>query len=340
LRFEFEATGIGTLPHKSAADACRAVFDAFPAIPFWPQLPKRSFLENMYVQYSEGLPGLVLDREARSVHIETSKVAGDIEKVYQRYLDDDIEFFRISKEYAEGFYGFLEGIPENRKTIKLIKGQVTGPVSYALSVTDQNKRAVIYDKDLFEVLTKVLCMKARWQTKKMKAAFPAVAIFIDEPYLVSVGSSYVNIDTGEAAKKIDELIDAIKEEGALAGIHCCGNTDWSMLLKRPIDILSFDAYNFTKEFVLYAADIRDFLARGGTIAWGMVPSSDAAAEESEKTLSARLEGALNLLADKGIPKESVSSLITPSCGTGTLDEALAKKVFSLTRTMEKSWKKR
>jgi hypothetical protein len=72
----------------------------------------------------------------------------------------------------------------------------------------------------------------------------------------------------------------------------------------------------------------------------MVPSSDAAAEESEKTLSARLEGALNLLADKGIPKESVSSLITPSCGTGTLDEALAKKVFSLTRTMEKSWKKR
>ena len=28
------------------------------AIPCWPQLPKRSYRENMYVQYAEGFPGI------------------------------------------------------------------------------------------------------------------------------------------------------------------------------------------------------------------------------------------------------------------------------------------
>ena len=46
----------------------------------------------------------------------------------------------------------------------------------------------------------------------------------------------------------------------IASLHCCGNTDWSMLLKRDIDILNFDAYNFVKEFSLYHADIKNFIS--------------------------------------------------------------------------------
>jgi hypothetical protein len=294
----------------------------------------------MYVQYSEGLPGLVVDEANRAIHIDTSRVAADIEKVYERYLDQDLEFFRISKDHAEGLYEFLDKAPSGGKDVKFMKGQVTGPVSYALSVTDQNKRSIIYDRDLFEVLTKVLCMKARWQINRMKAVFPSTIIFIDEPYLVSVGSSYVNINIEDAVKRIDELIEAIRSDGALVGIHCCGNTDWSVLLKRQIDILSFDAYNFTKEFSLYVAEIKDFLAKGGAIAWGIVPSSDAASGESEKTLSAKLEQALKVLADKGMAQGPVSSIITPSYDADSLDEAMAKKIFGLARSMEKAWKKR
>jgi hypothetical protein len=329
LRFHFEATGLGSVPSTNAAEACRLILDNFKSIPFWPQLPKRSFLENMYVQYAEGLPGVVCDESKKTIHIDTSKVAAEIENVYSKYLDGDLEFFKISEERAKGLYAFEAAAVANDK-LKYVKGQVTGPVSYGLFLTDQNKKSIIYDKDLFEVLTKTLVMKARWQIRKLKKVHPSVIIFIDEPYLVSMGSSFVNVSVADIAARIDELSAAIKGEGALAGLHCCGNTDWSALLNRDIDILSFDAYNFMKEFSLYSADIKRFAACGGTIALGVVPTSEAIEKETRKSLYERLEESLKVLSDKGVEMKTLSFMITPSCGVGALDEATATKVIEIT----------
>jgi len=335
LKFNFEATGIGSVPFKDPKTACQIIQDSFPKIPFWPQLPKRSFMENMYVQFSESLPGLILDEKNKNIHIDTSRVAREIEEVYRRYLDNDLDFFKISRGYAEGFYEFLESMKKPPASLKWIKGQVTGPVSFALFLTDQNKKAVIYDRDLFEALTKILSMKARWQIRRLKGLFPNIMIFIDEPYLVSIGSSYVNIDVAEAAKKFDEVADAIRAEGALVGVHCCGNTDWSFLLKRGVDILNFDAYNFIKEFSLYSADIGNFLKKSGTIAWGIVPSSEEALKETAAGLKERLKKAIEDLSGRGIAKDNISSIITPSCGVGTLDEECARKVFGLAKALSR-----
>jgi len=327
MKFNFEATGVGSVPFKDPRQACEIIFGDFPSIPFWPQLSRGSYLENMYVQFSERLPGLVLDENNKTIRIDTSKVAADIENVYAKYLDGDIEFFRISEDHARGFYEFLrlgENLP---KGVKYLKGHITGPISYALSLTDENKRSVLYDKDLFEILTKVLVMKAKWQIKKLKSLFPAAIIFIDEPSLVSLGSSYVNINADAAFEKLDELIKAIKDEGALCGLHCCGNTDWPQLLKRNIDIISFDAYNFTKEFLLYTAELKGFLQRGGTVAWGIVPTSEEIEKQNPEGLAGKLAAAIDTLSSKGIKKEDVSSLVTPSCGVGTLDDKTARKIF-------------
>ena len=328
--FNFEATGVGSVPFKSEKTACRVIFDNFKSIPFWPQLPKRSFLENMYVQFSERIPGLILDETKKTVHIDTSLVVRDIEEVYAKYVEGDLDYFAISENYAKGFYEFLEFLKAPSKDIKFVKAQITGPISYALSLTDKNKRATIYDKDLFEVLTKILIMKAKWQIKRLKKVFPNVILFLDEPYLVSIGSSFVNINADAAFEKFDEAVSAIKAEGVLVGVHCCGNTDFSLLLKRDIDILNFDAYNFTKEFLLYAGDIKDFLKRGGTVAWGMIPCGDAVDKETGESFLAKSKAAFALLLDKGVAKEKTSSLITPSCGVGTLDEGTATKVLEFT----------
>ena len=339
LKFNFEATGIGSVPFQDAKPACRAIFDNFPEIPFWPQLPKRSFLENMYVQFSENIPGIVLDSKNKTIHIDTSRVISSIEEVYGKYVENDIDFFAVSKEYAAGFYEFLECIKALPSGVKFVKGHITGPISYALSLTDQNKKAIIYDKDLFEVLTKILVMRSKWQIRMLKKYFPNIIIFIDEPYLVSIGSSFVNINIDAAFEKLDELVKAIKAEGSLAGVHCCGNTDFSLLLKREIDILSFDAYNFTKELSLYAKELKDFLTKGGTIAWGIVPSSEVIEGQAPKALVEKLKAAFSLLAGKGIDKSALSSLITPSCGLGTLDEAMAKKIMALVRTLSKEFER-
>ncbi len=331
MKFNFEATGIGSVPFKDPRKSCEMIFDIFPSIPFWPQLPRMSFLENMYVQFSERLPGLLLDEEKRTIRIDTAKAADDIENVYEKYLESDIEFFKVSEDHAKGFYEFLRLAGELSKNAKFLKGHITGPVSYALSLTDQNKKSILYDNELFEALAKVLVMKAKWQARKLRSVSPNVIIFIDEPSLVSLGSSYVNINADAAFEKLDELIRAIKDEGVICGLHCCGNTDWALLLKTDIDIINFDAYNFTKEFLLYSEELKEFFQRGGSIGWGIVPTSGLTGEETAEDLAQRLRAAIDILADKGIERESVSSLVTPSCGIGTLDEKTARNILETTK---------
>jgi len=333
LKFNFDATGIGSVPFRETGFALSVIFNNFQSIPFWPQLPKRSFLESMYVQYSEGLPGIVVDSARKTIHIDTARAMREMEGAYTKYLEGDMEYFKISKDHAEGLYAFIEEFDTRRGAVKCIKGHTTGPISFALTITNENKQAVMYDKDTFEVLTKALCMKVRWQVRELKKIFPSVMIFIDEPYLVSIGSSFVNINVEDAFSKLDEVIAAVKEEGAMAGLHCCGNTDWPLLLKRDLDVLNFDAYAFTKELLLYGAELKAFLGRGGAIAWGIVPSSEAIDRESAGSLVKKFTEGIKMLTDKGISGENVSSIVTPSCGLGTLDDTAARKVFETLRNV-------
>lgn len=324
MKFNFEATGIGSVPFRDPRTACDVIAAEFSSIPFWPQLPKLTFRENMYSQYSEKMPGIIVDEDRRTIHVDSEKAASGIEEAYGKYLEGDVEFFRISESYAGGLYEFLSRGKTIAKNAKFIKGHVTGPVSFGLMLTDQDKKPVLYDKDLFEVLTKVLVMKVKWQIRELKKISKDIIIFLDEPYLVSLGSSYVNIDPGIAFAALDEVVAAVHGEGALAGLHCCGNTDWPQLLKRDIDIINFDAYNFTKEFMLYKNELKDFFAKGGTVAWGIVPSDASVAKETAPGLASKLRHA-----------SGISSIVTPSCGTGTLDETVARKVLNMTREVSK-----
>ena len=57
------ATTIGSLPHTDVALGTHLVFENTPEIPSWVQFPRRVFYENMMVQFTEGMPGLVEDGE-------------------------------------------------------------------------------------------------------------------------------------------------------------------------------------------------------------------------------------------------------------------------------------
>lgn len=335
LKFKFEPTGIGSVPFKDVDTAVRTILKDFENIPFWPQLPKGSFLENMYVQFSERLPGLVIDINNKTAHVDSAAFGAQMEEVFGKCLDKDVDYFAVSRSHAQGFFRFLELAALQGKNFKFVKGQMTGPISCGLFLADENKKALIYDKDMFEVLTKVFAMKARWQVRMLKRIHPSVILFMDEPYLTSIGSSFVNINMEQAFAAFAEVASAIRDEGALCGTHCCGNTDWSSLLKQNIDILNFDAYQFMREFTLYYSDIASFLKRGGTIAWGIVPSSDAINSESADMLAGRLVAGLAELERKGIARADISSLITSSCGVGTLDEKIAEKVLETTVLVSK-----
>ncbi|GAG48204.1 unnamed protein product, partial [marine sediment metagenome] len=63
------------MPHTDPKEACSLVARFLPEIPAWPQLPKRSFLENMYAQFSDGFPGVVI--EGDRIYVDCAK---DLEK--------------------------------------------------------------------------------------------------------------------------------------------------------------------------------------------------------------------------------------------------------------------
>ncbi len=328
---KFIATGVGSLPHQDVTLACQFILDNFKDdIIFWPQLVKRSFLENMYVQYSQNIPGVVIAREKQRIYIDTdnNNFLGEMEKAIRHYSDEDLDYFAISEDYAAGFYEMLRLIKGLDK-INYFKGQIIGPISFGLTVKDQNNQSVFFNQDLQEVITQSLAMKAKWQIRQIRnrkvSPQAKIIIFIDEPYLVSIGSSYIPLKKEEVISQINEVASAIHQEDALAGIHCCGNTDWGLVMDTQIDILNFDAYNFLDTLILYPRQLKTFLDRGGILAWGIAPNLELANRKSIKDLL--VDKILKTGQEKGLLKNQV--IITPSCGCGTLSVAWSENIHNL-----------
>lgn len=327
IKEKFLTSGIGSLPYldarKSVKDIC-ASFD----IPFWPQFPKRGFRENMFVQFAEGLPALIIDEENRRIFVDTGKdLSEGLGRIYEAYLSGDYGAFGLTRDFAEGFYAFLDIM--NGSNASYAKGHITGPVSFGLSVVDEKGKSIVYNDALKEAFVKLLEIKAAWQIDRLKGVSKNIIIFIDEPYLTSFGSSFVNIERQDAVLMLNDLIDKIHSKGALSGIHCCGNTDWSLLTETRVDIINFDAYSYAEGLSLYPGQIAGFLNRGGALAWGIVPTSESALKETGESLFKKLSEEIEKLEKKTIPRDLLisHSLITPSCGMGTLSQDLADNII-------------
>ena len=157
-------------------------------------------------------------------------------------------------------------------------------------------------------------------------------MFKDEPYLSSFGSAFSPIERHEVIGLLKEVIDYLKEKSdTLIGIHCCGNTDWSMIVEAGPDIINFDAFSFLDYFLLYPDDIKRFINGGGTIAWGIVPTGDSAGQGDLDELYARLNKGLEGLYSLGLEKDQVqaASILTPACGMGTMKEEDSDEVLDL-----------
>jgi hypothetical protein len=334
FRPNFLTTHVGSLPHPLAEPICRRLMNDLD-IPCWPQLPRRTFHENMYVQYSSGLPGLVLDETNEHIYFDTHDLPPVLEAFYQRCLDDDLDSFGFQSEWADGFFTLLNLLKDHPP--EWVKGQVTGPISFGLTVADQNQRASLYSDELADVIVKNTTMKARWQVRQLRTICPNVLMSVDEPYMASFGSAYINLGRAEVIGMLDEVFSAIHQEGALASVHCCGNTDWSVLLSTAVDILNLDAFNYLETLSLYPNELAAFIQRGGVIAWGIVPNSEQLLATTSQQLAGQLWQGLELICARaqvrGLhlrPSDLASqSLLAPACGLGSTSPDLADRALAI-----------
>lgn len=346
------ATAVGSLPHNSVEDATDLIWEFFNEVPFWPQLSNVSSLEDMIVQYTQNIPGMVVNKEEQTFYFnaESEEFYVDLEEFYLDYdeITDENNFVKLDK-YAitPPYTSTIEHFCKNLSTQKpkYAKGQITGPFTWGTSICDKENKCIYYDDTYRDIIVKGLTLKALWQIKKIKDASPETTpiIFMDEPSLGQFGTSaFLTVQEDVLITSLKEISQAIQENGALAGIHCCGKADWNKIIESGINIINFDAYSFAKSFMAHAAKVKEFINNGGYIAWGIVPTldTDALKSATKESLVDKLELVIDSLAKKSIDKELIlkQSIITPSCGAGSLDIELAKKAMKLTKEISEQLK--
>jgi len=333
---------IGSLPLTDHLEAQRLILEYTPEIPLWPQLPGYPE-EGMLAQFLPGLPGLTTAGKKTHIDTESTRFEEELLAFYEDYmavienaqpLQDSR--FALTTDTAKGFFTFLELLKSSGDNLTALKGQITGPITFCTGVTDNRDRAIFYNEQVRDAAVKLIALKAKWQVRAMSALGKPAIVFLDEPGLAGFGSSaFISISKEDVLTCFEEVIAAIHEEGGIAGIHVCDNTDWSLVLESSADVASFDAYKYFDLFILYPDLVRQFISAGKILAWGIVPTlnADDIDRETAETLTAgwrEKAGRIEALGiDPGVLR--AQSLITPSCGTGSLDRTRAERVLALTR---------
>ncbi|MQL52322.1 hypothetical protein GFC01_08565 [Desulfofundulus thermobenzoicus] len=339
------ATGIGSLPYTDPGQALPLILENMPGIPHWPQLPRRGGAEGFVFQFLQPLirAGLLVVKEGRAVFDDRDpQWPGGLTRFYSDYLAVEegdaaaLQSFALPREAAAGFYAFMEAMGRDLGRARYVKGHLAGPLTVAFQLKNRQGRIAYYEEQLRDLVVKTLAAHAAWQARTLGDLGRPAIIFVDEPAVSVYGqSTYITVTREMIKEDLETIFQFIHREGALAGVHSCDAIDWSILCETSLDIINLDAYNFGSSLWIYSRELRVFLERGGVIAWGMVPTSEKAFAENEDTLLARWRELLAGLVDRGVPEDLLyrQCLLTPACGTGLLEPALAEHIYRLTRRM-------
>ena len=323
--------GIGSLPHTDPRAACELILTHFARSPFWPELPRRDWRESIGVEQARGLPGFIIDAVEKHAYFDSRKdVAGDLEVFYENYLAGENAPYGLSGGFMAGFDAMLELLNADGRRPMVLKGQLSGPTTLGLILRDELNKPLLYNDQAMDILVKATGMKAAWMATAMGEVCARPVVFFDEPMLQSIGSAAIPIDRSIAVDRLKELVQSVD---CLTGGHCCGNTDWSILIEAGLDIIAFDAWLFSEKLTLYSEQLRGFIEGGGLLAWGIVPASTLGVGTAVGAIYDKLMAGMELIGAKAaIPLETLidHSLVTPSCGLGSLTEDQAGAILAAT----------
>lgn len=330
-------TAMAVMPHRDVGQALDAALSL--DIPFWPQLPRLNYYEDMYVQASEHFPGIVLNMREQTLAFSLDKFIAEFEETLAHF--EDPAYFDISHTYSAVYHRFLAMDLADRPAIR---GQLEGPISFGLNVLDQNRRPILFDDSVRPFLFEFMARRINVQLQRMKVLNPNAFMFVDEPGLQFLFSALSGYDALAAKKDMDYFFSMVDRP---RGIHLCGNPDWDFLLDLDMEVLSLDVFTNGEIFSNYASGIKRFLERGGRLVWGMVPTNfEPFGQENIDSLENRLVGLWQVLTRKGIDRDFMlsRSLLSPATcclvnpdGAQTVDRAFGR-VRDLSRRLREQFR--
>jgi hypothetical protein len=313
-------TGIGSLPHHNI-DAALA-FSFRSGIPYLPQIPIRNPWEYMIPQALEGMPGLDVGAEGEAllnldVWIGRSHSFNErlLEAFAQAARPDAFAAFEPSAAASSSWQPFLWELEERGH--RIAKFQIAGPLTaqWVLRLKDGGLTGA--HPEIAVQIYRLVLARAFAMCRRLQAGGIQPILFLDEPGLY--GFSATNPRHVMGLQELKLMIQALRKENVLVGLHCCSNTDWNAILQLGLDIISIDV-ELSLDKVLAEPGSQKFLADGGRFSLGVIPTSWEAGE-SHVLEPAQLFGRLlEFFAQRwsGQPhlvKHVLSSaLYTPACG--------------------------
>jgi hypothetical protein len=299
-------TAMGIMPHINVEQALELALSL--DIPFWPQLPKVSLYEDMYVQASQNFPGIAIDFDKGRLSFDTARFEQELDEYFVKM--DVPETFALTAEYSTVFHKFLS---KELQGYKAIRGQVIGPVSFGFKVLDENLKPVIYNDEARTILFDFIQKKANVQYRQLKERNPNAFVWLDEPGLGYVFSGLSGYNDQQAKEDYHSFVEGL--EGP-KGVHLCAEVNLPYLLELGVEILSFDAYQIGFMPKEYASSVAEFIKRGGVISWGIVPTdSTVLATQTPETLAAILSDYWEVVSEStslSLNQIAMQALVAPA----------------------------
>jgi hypothetical protein len=314
-------TGVGSLPFTDPNEAVRFVAAHSPLLPFWPQLPNRQAGEGVIAQ---GLGSLAPFLEPAAKPYCWQLRAGAAQRFAAALDSDDACLIPAT---AAGFFSFEAAFRAGEfPEAVAVKAQSEGPATLAQCVFIDGE-PLACQPGWLECVATFIARQAIWQIQRLHRLGRPVIFVLDEPAISLAVSGATASQAAGIATAINRVLQAVREAGAIAGLHCCAPLPIAFVRALDLDLVSFDAH-LPVDGGNWFDLARAVIARPGHLAFGLVPTSP----NTEFGTSALFARWLRLAATAGDVIEVASrTIVTATCGLGLATPAHAVSVFERCR---------
>lgn len=319
---------LGSLPHRSARQAFEVSRRYAGTLLTWPQLPQISFREQSFVQSAIKFPGLVLDQSTARIYVDRKNTETEQARLALAYLEHNAAYASWSPHDALGLAELEYHAAALRET-RALKGQIMGPISLALQLTDEHQRPLIYDERLAEALGHFIWLRVIWQEAYLSEFVDTTIMCVEEPLLDMVGTPFVPLGWEDIRRRLNDTFSGIVGCRALfAG----GAVDWKEVLDTSVDLIIADVYQHGESLLAAVEALIEFLDRGGIVGLGIVPAdAHALSQVTSEFLVQCVIDLVQLFEQEGIQSEQLlrQSVISVSGLLGSLEVAHAERALEL-----------
>ncbi len=332
----FATTGIGSLPHSQLELALQMAFQV--DVPYLPQLPASSPSEFMIPGALDGLPGLRFDGEGLcTVDIDAWRAQREMfgASIESALTSGELEGFEPLPQACRAWKPFLWEIGDRK--LAFAKAQIAGPATVRWATKSSTGDPVSELPELDQQIFRLLLARSLAMAKAIRRASATPIVYLDEPGLYALQRA--NPHHLLALQEIKVLVMALQREGALVGLHCCGNTDWDLLLDCGVDLLSLDVRLSLDAALEDRAALERFLASGAAFSLGIVPTNVAASFAVSELVDS-VEASFTATFGRRRAREvMMRSVLTPACGLAMRSVVVAEQTFAQLREAQRLLKK-